>query len=288
MPLNTTPIEVESKEDLYRNLDKVRADFEGPGIAVIRGIQLSRDEQIQLVRDLGDLIGWYPNNASQEILHKYQENHSASRYLESSGADEVILDWHLEHVDYDSFVPLVGGVWNMFKFTCDSNVGKTYFLDSCEAYKFFTEEEQEFLKKITLVWNDVDGSGPHYAPVVVNHWISGDPLIRIEITKQVDPKISDFEGREATNEEISTFSELKNKFHGIVDWNEDLRIVHRWQQGDIVIPDLYRMAHAVTGGFDPSEREFWGFWLFSKNPENRSQEEMPTVWRDEWARRDEQ
>lgn len=284
MPVNTTPIEVESKEDLYKNLDKVRANFEGPGIAVIRGIQLSRDEQIQLVKDLGDLIGWYPNNKSRDILHKYQENHSANKYLEYSEPDEVILDWHLEHVDYDSFVPLVGGVWNMFKFTCDSNVGKTYFLDSCEAYKLFTEEEQEFLKKITLVWNDVDGSGPHYAPVVVNHWISGNPLIRIEITKEVNPIISDFDGREATNEEMLRFLELKAKFHDIVDNNEDLRIIHKWQQGDIAIPDLYRMAHAVTGGFDSSEREFWGFWLFSKNPEIEDPEKMPIVWRPDFNR----
>lgn len=282
MSQTTSPITFSSKEELYENLDKVLDDFRGFGVSVIRGLNLSREEQHQLVQDLGDIIGWFPNNQSVEVLHKYQENHSSNYYLEDSEPDEIILDWHLEHVDYDSYVPLIGGVWNMFNFKANPNSGMTYFLDSCEAYKLFSREEIDFFSKCTLTWSDVNGSGPHYAPVIVSHWLTKNPLIRIEITKEVLPVISEFDGRKPTEEEQLRMLELKSKFHDIVDNNEDLRIIHKWQEGDIVIPDLQRMAHAVTGGFNSSDREFIGVWLFSVNPEGREEEDMPIVWRRSW------
>lgn len=285
MTIDTTPRVFQSKEELYENLSVVAEDFKGPGISVIRGLKFSIEEQIELVKALGDIIGWYPNSSSKDLLHKYLENHASNGGLKSSDPDQIILDWHLEHVDYDEYVPLIGGVWNMLKFQCDPEAGKTYFSDSCLAYEMFTKEEQDFLSKCYLTWYDVNGSGPNYAPVVVSHWLSGNPLIRIEITKQVDTQLHKFDGRQPTDEEVHKFKELKNKFHDIIDNYEPHRIVHRWQEGDIVIPDLFRMGHAVTGGFDPSEREFNGFWLFSENPEGRAQEDMPIVWRDEWAKR---
>jgi alpha-ketoglutarate-dependent taurine dioxygenase len=60
--------------------------------------------------------------------------------------------------------------------------------------------------------------------------------------------------------ELRYFQTLIRKIEDIVWNNEDIRIVHRWQQGDLVIPDLFKLAHAVTGGFRPEDREFRGIW----------------------------
>jgi hypothetical protein len=41
-------------------------------------------------------------------------------------------------------------------------------------------------------------------------------------------------------------------------------MVHRWQQGDLIIPDMFKLAHAVTGGFKSEDREFRGIWAYQK------------------------
>lgn len=282
MAINTVPIIFNSKEELLKNLEKVVEDYKGLGVSVIRGLKLSKDEQRDLVQTLGDIMNWYPNSQSGETLHKYLENHSSNGGLPGSTNDQVILDWHIEHVDYDGYVPLIGGVWNMLKFECDSESGKTYFFDSNVAYEMLEPQEKDFLNKCYLSWYDINNSGPHYAPAIAPHWLSGKPLIRIEITKGVTPSIDKFDGRNPTEEESQEFLRIKEKLHQIIDHSEEKRIIHRWQEGDVVIPDLHRMAHAVTGGFLPSEREFNGYWLFAKNPEGRKQDDMPLVWRDAW------
>jgi alpha-ketoglutarate-dependent taurine dioxygenase len=42
--------------------------------------------------------------------------------------------------------------------------------------------------------------------------------------------------------------------------NLSIRVVHKWRQGDIVVPDMYKMCHAVSGGFESKQREFKGIW----------------------------
>ena len=46
------------------------------------------------------------------------------------------------------------------------------------------------------------------------------------------------------------------------DINEKKFFIHEWKQGDFVIVDLFKMAHAVYGGFEPEDREFSGFWAY--------------------------
>lgn len=42
-------------------------------------------------------------------------------------------------------------------------------------------------------------------------------------------------------------------------------MVHQWQKGDLLIPDLFKLAHAVTGGFVQNQRQLDG--MFAKaNP----------------------
>jgi alpha-ketoglutarate-dependent taurine dioxygenase len=65
-----------------------------------------------------------------------------------------------------------------------------------------------------------------------------------------------------SQESLDYFKSLIRKIEKIIMENEDIRIVHNWQQGDLVIPDLFKLAHAVTGGFKPEDREFRGIWAY--------------------------
>ena len=35
-------------------------------------------------------------------------------------------------------------------------------------------------------------------------------------------------------------------------------MVHKWQEGDLAVPDLYKLAHSVSGGFVENQRTLQG------------------------------
>jgi alpha-ketoglutarate-dependent taurine dioxygenase len=275
------PLVFNSKSELYENLNAVIDKFKSDAIVGIRGLKLSESEQLQLVKDLGDIIGWFPKN-SEDFSHKYIENHSSNRWVEGSTGDQVILDWHLEHVDYDDYIPIVAGVWNMQNFKGSSDNGKTYFMDSRKIYELATSEEDiEFLKKSRAVWPEEyekDIYTDCYVDAIQKHWLSEEPQIRLELTHIDEAELYEFDGNTPTEEEKAKFKEIALRFSNQVWNNEDLRIVHRWEEGDILIPDLFALAHAVTGGFKSEEREFTGFWCYSNSPESAPKEKVFPRW----------
>jgi alpha-ketoglutarate-dependent taurine dioxygenase len=78
-----------------------------------------------------------------------------------------------------------------------------------------------------------------------------------------------YEDREPSKDELDRFLNLSMRFTENVHHNEDIQQVHMWQENDLVVVDLFLMAHAVLGGFKPSERFFHGCWArrqdFSKS-----------------------
>ncbi len=271
-------IPVSSKDDIDFNL--LKTYLIKKKVFCLRGLNLSEEEQLLFTKKLGDVMQWTPNT-SNDFNHKYIENHASNQKLEDSKIGEVFLAWHLEHIDYDNYSPLVAGVWNMQIFTCSPDAGNTYFMDSREVYRsLFSEEEKEFLEKCESSWEEIyHSSGPvkNVAKVVMPHWITGEKQIRVELIVSAD--LESFDGRRPTEDEKEKFTELYKRFKSEVWNNEELRIVHRWQQGDILIPDLYSLAHAVTGGFDPSERKFTGFWCYINYPENLEEASVHPSWR---------
>jgi alpha-ketoglutarate-dependent taurine dioxygenase len=275
------PLVFNSKSELYENLDEVVDRFRSDAIVGIRGLRLSEEEQLQLVRDLGDVVGWFPKN-SENFNHKYIENHSSNRWVEGSTGDQVILDWHLEHVDYDDYIPIVAGVWNMQNFKGSSDNGKTYFIDARKVYELATsEEDKEFLKKSRATWPEEyekDVYTKCYVDAIQSHWLSEEPQIRLELTHIDEAELHEFNGDTPTEEEKARFKEVALRFSDQIWNNEELRIVHRWEEGDILIPDLFALAHAVTGGFKSEEREFTGFWCYSSSPTSAPEGKVFPGW----------
>ncbi len=275
------PLTYSSLEELKSDIQKIKTELKTFPIVGVRGLKISKDEQLQLAKDLGDLFNWTPNNTT-EFKHEYTENHSTNPQLEKSLGQEIMLNWHLEHVDYDNYSPLVVGVWNMYKYTCSPEVGMTYFIDSREIYSLiYTEDEKSFLRNCIYSWlqpypNDL--TLENTAKIVSTHWLDGREQIRLEMHHLSTLKLLKYENSDPTEDQKNIFNGLVARFVDEVYSNEDLRIVHKWQEGDILIPDLYALAHAVTGGFSPEEREFSGYWCYLNSPENLNSSNAHPSW----------
>jgi hypothetical protein len=141
----------------------------------------------------------------------------------------------------------------MTKFTTDSENGKTYFIDCKKAYDALPEEWKMFLDvcKINNPNTATDENLDDFSPVV-NHWIDGRLLLRLAPRKNKDSgtTLRSVYDREPTELEKTLFEEIFNWFGNYVYDNEEERIVHKWEQGDLLIVDIFKLAHAVTGGFN--------------------------------------
>lgn len=276
------PVTYSSLSELKSDLETIKEKYISDSIVLIRGLKLTKDEHLGLVKDLGDLMGWTPNTKTN-FNHRYDESHSWNDKLANSLGEDIILGWHLEHIDYDKFTPLVAGVWNMQKFNCSPDVGMTYFMDSRKLYNLlFNEEEKSFLRDCWAEWeeNYHQTTIKNSAKLVSNHWITGEELIRLEM-HHLPPilKLSTYQDRAPKEEESKYFEELINRFISEHYLNEDLRIVQKWNEGDILIPDLHCLAHAVTGGFASEDREFTGLWCYLNYPENLETASVHPSWR---------
>jgi alpha-ketoglutarate-dependent taurine dioxygenase len=74
-----------------------------------------------------------------------------------------------------------------------------------------------------------------------------------------------YKGETPTAEQRQKFSEIFNWIDDYVKNNDDNRIVHKWQQGDLLFSDIFKLMHAVTGGFNPEDREFIGIWGYANS-----------------------
>lgn len=243
--------------------------FKTDVVVGIRGANLSDDEQVIFTKALGDAVGWYPNNASG-FKHKYQENHSQNTTKSDMTGDEICLQWHLEWVGHK--VPIIGATWNMINFKCDPNTGKTYFVDSSKIYRDLPEHTQAFANRCVATWvGKTDAKEIYYAKVVQEHPVSKDPVLRIDIadTSSTPDMLHTVDNRQPTEEERAQYVALRNYFVDQTYNNESIRVVHRWEQGDLLIPNMFKALHAVTGGFDSKDREFIGYWAYPEKSEGR-------------------
>jgi alpha-ketoglutarate-dependent taurine dioxygenase len=258
--INTSPITFTSIDEISNNIDLYKNIFVRDGILVLRDANLSHREHVDLHNVFRDSFGWHTNST-----FSYTENHSrltkdSSKYV--SDNNEVMLFWHVEHPHYAN--PIVASTWNMYKFTTDSENGKTYFVDMEKLFIRLPEEYKDFAKRC-LLYNTYNKTIYNF---IGYHWISNNPVIRTSniyqgLDKVIDPVSSDIV--DPTEDDFLIYKKMSSWIQKEVTTNLDIRIVHKWKQGDIVMPDMYKMCHAVTGGFDSKDREFTGIWGYRSN-----------------------
>lgn len=256
------PLEFLNIQDIQDNVDKYAKILAGNGIIAFRNANLSEEDQITVQKIFGSYFNIYPN-LSGGRSYQYMEDHE-SRSEFNVSPDQLILNWHMEHIHFSN--PVVLGFWNMHEFTANPGSGNTLFYDSRKLYNSIPQEWTEFLSQCTLdtffnLEYDINRS---YTPAISKHWITGENVIRVPLN--TPPKdhmvLLSFGGRTPTDEEYKKYDEIVAELKNIVHNDTSIRIEHMWQQGDLVIPDMYVMYHAVLGGFKSNQRRFRGIWSF--------------------------
>jgi len=253
----TQPIEFTSIEDIVNNHNKYKDIFLNDSILVFRNANLSYDDQVIFHKNLGKHFNWHAYTEQDGNTSKYIEDHSQNKNVGKSTGDEIMLKWHMEHIYYDN--PIVAATWNMVTFNTDNNNGKTYFIDSEKIYATMPDDWKNFLESCTVNGRSTDVGSFN---VIKNHWITGNKVLRMMVTTDEERLVHSFfvNDNAPSEKEIKLFKEIILWFGNEVNTNEDIRIVHKWKQGDLVIPDMFKLAHAVTGGFNPIDRKFIGIW----------------------------
>lgn len=254
-------IQVTSYEDCTLNVLKISDAFKNYGVVLIRGHKFNRDEQINLSKLLGDILGWSVYSDSSDVMFDLayyiagQSNDPKKEY-EKFSKDDYFLDWHIEQVYLTS--PPMAGIWYLEKFTGEHGSGETRFMDSSKLYENLTESDKEFLNSVIVFWDKPtnSGVGPFYTKVVDQHELINKPVLRIETDNGcfIKPTVYSVAGKAPSKDDEDRFQSLVLLLKTELYENEADRYSQIWQEGDFLIVDLFRMYHAVMGGFNFGER----------------------------------
>jgi alpha-ketoglutarate-dependent taurine dioxygenase len=257
-------IEYKGIEDILLNASFYKNKFINEGLIVFKNANITHEEQMRLHQEIGNILGWQSliSDPNPEILPKlleYQENHAHNIKIKTATEEDILLDWHIEHCYYDN--PIVGATWNMKIFNTDSKNGQTYFVDTSDIYDKMPKNWKNLLDKCFLYLPALD---INKFKIIKPHWITGLPVIRIIFKKGILLKnihnFTDFNGNPLSITEQEDLKKIINFIIEEVKDNKNNRKIQQWSQGDLVIVDMFKLAHAVSGGFDPKDREFMGIW----------------------------
>jgi alpha-ketoglutarate-dependent taurine dioxygenase len=260
-------VSVSSSSDAYNQIDSIARIYEDTGLLVLRGHLFSIEEQSEIAKLLGDRFNWnVHSNALPTALDSaiYLGGHAdnADRNYDQT-ANEYVLDWHIEQVYYTD--PILAGIWNMTSFTATPGTGTTRFVDSIELFNTYNKEDRDFLAKSVVKWDKPSplGSGPFFTKVVDAHPINGSPTLRVETDQgcYLMPELILFDGDNPSPEQIERLEGLLETLKLKLNDDESIRYVQNWEQGDLLIVDLFRMYHSVMGGFGYGQRKFTGIGL---------------------------
>lgn len=262
-------IEFPGIKHISDNIDMYAEMFLKNAIIPFRNAHCDRDSQEQIMQIFGDRLGWWPNSSEPELKseNNYEETHERHMNKENQNdKNSLMLGWHLEHVQLKNDI-YVGANWCMNLFRCEPDAGKTYFVDMLNLYNTLSKNEQEILDNTEVSLLSYWGS--HNKPkdlppvnynLVQDHWILNKKVLRVFLGSYNDIKVSQINGKTPSEQEEAFFMKTLKKIYDEVKDNEEIRMVHYWQEGDMLISDMFRMAHAVTGGFKEGERRLDGIF----------------------------
>ena len=256
--IKTVPVEYKSIENIIDNIDAYKEKFIKDSVIVFRNANLSFDEQLSLHKTIGKAFGWH---TYKDGTH-YRENHSHNPNMGISRTEDIMLNWHVEHSYYSN--PIVAGTWNMLHLSTTDGAGNTYFVDTSKVYELLDNDMKDFLSNCILKTEPKKEHWPFAVKTEYNavspHWLTGKPVIRISFYSWHEDKIFSVNGNDPTEKDYEMFRKSAARVTYLIENNESIRIVHDWKQGDLVLMDAFKLAHAVTGGFKPEDREFTGIW----------------------------
>lgn len=264
------PIEFPGISSVKDNIEFYMEKFLAEKIIVFKNAHCDESMQNEISEIFGIALNCSPMIAGTSRDFYIEDHHKHIDNIPTAGKDDILLHWHIEHVVQDRSHAL--GVWNMELFKCDSSSGKTYFVDMVEMYSNLSKEEQDFADKVTVTTiyekenvieeerkgMDVFEEISFTYPIVKKHWITQEKGLRFDFGTGTELAL--FDSRNPTDEEMSKYKLLRDKIEQNVLSSEDIRMVLKWEQGYLAIPDLFKLAHSVTGGFQKEERRLKGIF----------------------------
>ena len=215
--------------------------------------------------------------------------------------DQLFVHWHAEQTNLE--FPQYGALWQMLEKTGDPDAGKTGFVDNAVLYDLLNEDEKKFAERCHVIMlpfiGEVDpidilskmrvnDRGNMFVPFFSDGMVQANfvrPLVEIhphtgrkclrfnshweefmrgtELTEGVMAKVVLVDGNPPNPEDSSKADQLLLKSAKRVYLDDSIQTWISWQQGDIILPDLFRMTHGVRGGFSYGERKFRGIWAFN-------------------------
>lgn len=261
------PIKFPGIDYVLNNIDYYIEIFLQNGVIPFRGANCDRPAQELIMQKFGDKLGWWPNSETtgDVSIFNYEETHEKHMNEKNKySKNELMLGWHLEHVHLKQDI-YIGASWCMNLFRCDPDSGITYFMNMKNVYKRLEEEERNFLDnceiETTNYWtkNSMPKDNPPVISKIIQpHWFTGEKTIRFAL----EPFIGLFkiDDRNPTKIEKNKFLKIIQKIKSDIKTNEKEKMAQFWQEGDMLIADMFIMAHCVSGGFKEGERKLDGIF----------------------------
>ena len=271
-------IEFPGYEELKNNFNQYKDMFLSDSIIAFRNANINFEMQTKIMHLFGDNLSWYPNSSNKNPSDYIETHHKHMDEKNVFDKNSIMLQWHQEHVAQEHN-PYVSGLWNMILFKCEPNTGKTFFVDMSKLFNMFNDEDKDFLSKCQILiknyrWhgkkdyyyylNEKDSKNNNDELVtyslVSEHWITKEKTIRTYLSESEVTSLYKFNNETPTIENINKYKEISKKINNEINNNEDIRMQHIWEQGDLLVPDLFKLAHAVSGGFNKDQRQLDGMF----------------------------
>ena len=255
--------EISSFEDI--DIEDCLNEFKTSGLFLFRGYDMSHEEQIKIMQAIADRFDWTPGK-EKKVFSRYTENHNTnmSNLDRKKMKYEILISWHMEHIGLKN--PAIGASWNMRKFNCSPEAGKTLFCDGVELCAALDKETLDFLEKCEFIWRPPNATHLEHIQLepIRKHEITGLPMVYLPAMKinGFGEYLHTYDGEEPSTEQKATFESINDAIWTDMYSNSSIHITQKWAQYDVIFVDLTRMYHAVTGGFSEDEREFSGVWAF--------------------------
>ena len=264
------PIDFPGIDSIRNNIEFYKDKFLSDNIIVFKNANCSDEMQNEIGEIFGVELNCSQSTNTNRVDFYIEDHHKHIDNAPSAGKDDILLHWHIEHVVQDRSHAL--GVWNMQLFKCNKDSGKTYFVDMVNLYSTLSKEDQDFIDKaVVTIYHEEENTiheeekgmdfyqGKSFTyQLSKKHWITNQKGLRIVFGSM--PILTLFDNRTPTEEEILRCSSLLKKIEEEATNNEDIRMVLRWEEGYLAIPDLFKLAHSVTGGFEKEERRLKGIF----------------------------
>jgi len=244
-----------TKEDILTAPAKYVDALSAEGCIAFRQIGLTRDE----FTEVSQALGMDDSPVAQDIDHGTRFRQAEAYPGLLSGG--LFLSWHMEDT-YKEHLPQVIAL-NMHTFEVPHEPtewpgGQTGFVDMHQCYNVMPAEWKESLKDARMLEEQVtfipEPVLHHPHPLLMEDPLSGKAVVHAQgyANTPTPPYRLDPETHDLSEADIAAVNQWIQDFMYIPEYQQ----WYSWLEGDMVVFNGIRFAHAVSDGFEQGQRVF--------------------------------